>query len=73
MRQKPTRRPSSSEQIIRDIRRKTRKQYSIGQVPNGSYKVTASLVDAAFTPSSSRQIGSKITAQRPGVGDQLRR
>ena len=28
MRQKPTGRPSSSEQIIRDIRRKTRKQYS---------------------------------------------
>ena len=28
MKQKPTGRPSSSEQIIRDIRRKTRKQYS---------------------------------------------
>ncbi len=28
MRQKPARRPSSSEQIIRDIKRKTRKQYS---------------------------------------------
>ena len=28
MRQKPTGRPSSSEQIIRDIKRKTRKQYS---------------------------------------------
>ena len=28
MRQKPTGRPSSSEQIIRDIRRKTRKQYN---------------------------------------------
>ena len=27
MRQKPTGRPSSSEQIIRDIKRKTRKQY----------------------------------------------
>ena len=28
MKQKPAGRPSSSEQIIRDIRRKTRKQYS---------------------------------------------
>ncbi len=28
MRQKPTGRPSSSEQIIRNVRRKTRKQYS---------------------------------------------
>ena len=28
MRQKPTGRPSSSEKIIRDIKRKTRKQYS---------------------------------------------
>ena len=27
MRQRPTGRPSSSEQIIRDIKRKTRKQY----------------------------------------------
>ncbi len=28
MKQKPTGRPSSSEQIIRDIKRKTRKQYN---------------------------------------------
>jgi transposase len=28
MKQKPSRRPSSSEQTIRDIKRKTRKQYS---------------------------------------------
>jgi transposase len=28
MRQKPAGRPSSSEQIIRDVKRKTRKQYS---------------------------------------------
>ena len=28
MQQKPAGRPSSSEQIVRDIRRKTRKQYS---------------------------------------------
>ncbi len=28
MKQKPAGRPSSSEQIIRDIKRKTRKQYS---------------------------------------------
>ncbi len=28
MRQKPAGRPSSSEQIIQDIKRKTRKQYS---------------------------------------------
>ncbi len=28
MKQRPARRPSSSEKIIRDIRRKTRKQYS---------------------------------------------
>jgi phosphoketolase len=27
MRQKPTRRPSSSEQIVKDIKRNTRKQY----------------------------------------------
>ncbi len=27
MKQRPTGRPSSSEQIIRDIKRKTRKQY----------------------------------------------
>lgn len=28
MKQKPSKRPSSSEQTIRDIKRKTRKQYS---------------------------------------------
>ena len=28
MKQKPVKRPASSERIIRDIRRKTRKQYS---------------------------------------------
>ncbi len=31
MKQRPTGRPSSSEKIIRDIRRKTRKQYSAGE------------------------------------------
>ena len=39
MKQKPTRRPPSSEQTIRDIKRKTRKQYSAEEkiriVPGG--------------------------------------
>ncbi|MDP7595458.1 MAG: hypothetical protein QGI68_07805 [Pseudomonadales bacterium] len=38
MKQKPEERPASSERIIRDIKRKTRKQYSAEEKRGGAGK-----------------------------------
>ena len=48
MRQKPSGRPSSSEQIIRDIKRKTRRHYSAEENPRGG--IVVFLGRNAFSP-----------------------
>ena len=55
MRQKPSGRPPSSEQIVRDIKRKTRKQYSAEE------KIRIAMLLAAA--------GDALRSERPLLAD----
>ena len=71
MRQKRAGRPSSSEKIIRDIKRNTRKQYNAEEkipiVLDGTVRLTDSILRNRFLRTVRLAVGSTGTKRRLGV------